>query len=154
MMETQAGYRPTSTPISTTLLATRRQRYIRELRLPEMRESAHGLLVLISSNRAEVNRLKSNLRTATEAVELHEALLMGAEAYVSGKNAEIRAAWLKRQRVEDAAFAALVQGQRDIERRLAESEARADGLGREYQLCLAEMRLASAQLQFLAGGEG
>ena len=150
-METQAGYRPST--ITEPIIAARRHRYIRELRLSEMRESAHALLVAISSTKAEGTRLKADLRTATEAVELHEALLTLSEAFRELKNDLSRKAWLLQQRTADAAYAAVIQGQRDIERRLAESEARADGLGREYQLCLAEMRLASAQLQFLAGGD-
>lgn len=93
---------------------------------------------------------KQNAEIAQEKADAIETALTLTEAYSAGKNAEIRAAWLKSQRTQDAELSAAEDLARRLRDEAALAEITRDHLSRGYQLTLAEIRLTAAQLNFMA----
>ena len=129
---------------------TERLTFLDGRQLDSLEMTAHEILRLLDVQADAVTDRKIELRDATESADQYEAMLTLTEAYSAGKNAEIRSAWLRSQRDLDPAYMAALSMQRSAENALARTEAARDALSREYQLAVAEIRLAAAQLNFLA----
>ena len=131
--------------------------YLESLGVRDLRERAHELLDELGELRLQVNRLKERLASFLEIEELERARLMMTEAYNDksgpGRNAETREAWLRQQRRDDAEYSQAIAARELVGRELAAAEAKLEAKGREFSVVLAEMRLVSSQLTFLAGGD-
>ncbi len=124
--------------------------YLESLSLQARLQSARDALYELTSLATEINETKRALEAAKEVVQSYEAGLILSDAYLAGKNAETRAAWLRVQRLEDMSLASAISDVACREQELARLEVLRDAQSRRYQLALAEIRLAAAQLQFLA----
>lgn len=127
-----------------------KQRILDALAPSELVAIADNLIFELANARAEIIAIRGALRTAAEAIAAHEATLMLSDGYAAGKNAEVRAAWLKSQRLTDLAFRALVEAESGLSGQLAVAEAAESTLLRRWDLARAEIRLAESTLRFLA----
>lgn len=125
--------------------------YLAKLGMSDLSDRARGILSKLSDTHGARHGTEERVNQATERVEMREASLQLTDEYSAGRNEAIRKAWLRLQRTQDVELAVAVEDRRQAEAELAAQDARTDHLGREWQLVLAEMRLASAHLQFLAG---
>ena len=131
-----------------------RRAYLESMGLPALDARGHDLLRKMALSREWIGKLKAELSNAGEHVETLKARILLSPAYKESRpNETIRAAWLLAQQGTDADFAAAIRVYRDFRRNLDAAEADAEALEAEYKLVITEIRLATAELQFLGGGE-
>ncbi len=128
-----------------------RQRYLDSLHVDALPAHAAAILAEMEIVTTTVNKLNDAAQRAEDAMDIEEGRLITSEAYAAGKNEATRKAWLTLQRHDDPAFWRAIGDHETAQRNLANAETRLAALGREYQLALAEIRLASSRLVFLAG---
>ncbi len=132
------------------MLDEKRLAYLESMDLRQLRNEARMILDLLDKARERVLAAKQQAEEAQERSDAIETALTLTEAYSAGKNAEIRAAWLKSQRTQDAELAAALGTASRLRDTMAMEEASREHLSRAYQLTLAEIHLAAAELAFLA----
>ena len=113
--------------------------------------NADNLIGALGEARARAFDARQALQRATEAGEHAEAMLILSDAYAAGKNAEVRAAWLRLQWDTDPVCIDILEVQRRRRVDLEIEERALDGFTRQYELAKLELRLAIAQFHFLAG---
>lgn len=127
-----------------------RTAYVKAIDPKALIEKAHSAIKDLAVARENVDKARRRLQTATAEVEAEEARLTLSEGYAAGKNKETRDAWLIQQRRDDFQFCHSIEVRREAERCLAASEASFQTIEYETKLFFAEVRLATAQLAFLA----
>jgi hypothetical protein len=136
------------------MLDIQRTAYLEAIDPKSLMARAQDVLTNIAFAKAHLNEAREQLREAADLVEDQRTRLMLSAPYGDktgpGKNAETREAWLGQQRTDDREYAFAIEAQRATERELARETVRLDILEREYQLARDAIRLAAAQLNFLA----
>ena len=132
-------------------LAIRKQQFLEALFPAALVANADTLIGELVEVRNRVFLARQALQRATEAGEHAEAMLILSDAYAAGKNGEIRAAWLRLQWDTDPDCIGILEMQRSHRSDLEFEERRLESITRAWELAKLELRLAIAQLHFLAG---
>ena len=109
-------------------------------------EDARAAAGRLAEARKRVVELRARLRKAEEHAELIEARLTLSEAYSAGKNAEVRQAWLRMQRIDDPQLSAALSSLESARRELEAAEAEQQRLADEYRITVEEIHLERAYL--------
>ncbi len=130
-----------------------KQAYLDRIAPAVLTANADNLIGELADARARVFDARQALQRATEVGEHVEAMHILSDAYSAGKNAEIRAAWLRLQWDTDPDCIGVLSMQRERRQDLETQERALDAITRQYDLAKLEIRLAIASLHFLAGGD-
>lgn len=114
--------------------------------LDNLVDRARGAAARLASAHLAVLNVRARFRSAQEAAELAEAKLTLSDGYAAGKNAEVRQAWLRVQRTQDAELAAALATLDAARRELERAEAAEQEAANEYRLAIEEVRLERAYL--------
>lgn len=127
-----------------------KQQFLKQLDLSVLRQKQETILAALDAANRKVISLKEELSKASENVELVKADLMLTEEYKSGKNAEIREAWLITQRRDNSHYRSAVASMLAAEQKVAEAEAEVKKLTNDYSFVKSQYKNAGAILAFLA----
>lgn len=128
-----------------------KQVYLDCIGVTDLRNRANDLLRQVADARGALSGTEARLRDVAQAEDMAEAHLILCEQFAQLKNETARKAWLTLQRGEDAEYATAIAAKRRAQEDLELRRVALDVLVEQLRVVLAEMRLVSSQLMFMAG---
>jgi archaellum component FlaC len=120
------------------------------MNLDIMKHEAENIIDELEEEKKGQQQIKDRVRKYAEKVEMVKSDLQQTKEYEAGKNAEIRSAWLNKQKVECPEYVCAL-AELECEQRLSDTTSiEIETLEKEYRLVMAEIELSSATLRFLA----
>lgn len=149
--EYQTATKPEPFTPAEPLSDTARQLYMQSLGIRELRDRANNLLTQLAAKRAAVVGTEQRIRELAQAEDMADARLILSEEFAQLKNETARKAWLIIQRGDDPAYAIAIAARKRAQQELEGHRVAFEVLSEDLRVALAEMRLVSSQLAFMAG---
>jgi hypothetical protein len=127
-----------------------KQLFLKQLDMGALREKWEAARERVADAKKQVDTLESELRAATEAMDLHEADITCSEGYKqSGSNAEIRKAYLVQQRRDNFEFRKSIAVKIELDDKVAAAKRELDAAIREESFRKNQYKGGVAILNFM-----